>query len=541
MKQVYTPSPNNGHPKEYKTFLQKHLVKTKPKTEHEADQIFLDKETANSWPYPHDHNSPDSKIYEDIFKKFNNHNKFGIERTTGSNEDGLEAAYSFSGDMEYPKSKDDYNYFQFPSNVTGKKKPYMPTHQTIAHEVVHANDHQIDGLTPRIWRDLNTLRSKVGNSPDFEKSINRLRNKIDPVVFGRSAAYAPTTVKTTMNNELNQYKKELPTGNWNPPEYKKQKRKFKNQQYDWANGLPEMQRLASLENTRQWPNPGRSPTTSGIPNYHFKGTFASEFPAFALTNLTNRWETGEQLGPRSTSPLNVHEQEFLHNMLGHSRDAYPQAEYPSMYNAITARRHSIERTPTWKNSGRSVSPTNLPPQGGLQPLQPNSLPKMAMQLRGNSPTYGNQSQPSSQEFEIPYSRLQSQGMQLSPYGGSMIPQPVQRSGTSYSPSPSQGGGYAGFGNNLPMMEMQSGGDLGKRLPGSRSGSNSLVSFSANAGLFPGVNTFNSPTSGNAMLERFRREGGPFTITRPANPLLERMNYGNPIERATSPNINGGFK
>lgn len=388
-------SRSSVHPPQYASFLKDYLVKNEPEDEAEPNQSFLSQDTVNKWPYPYLLDSDESKIYEEIINKFNNHNKFGIGKTFTTEEPGAMGAYSFVGDMEDPQSKDDYSYFSFPPSNTESSK-LDPA--TIVHEVVHANDHQIDHLSPKIWKDLYTLYQN--NPGGFDDSINKLRNKIDYQVFGFSNSYEPNTVKQTMKDEINQYKKELPTGNWNSTEYKKSKIKFKPQIYDWENSLSEMQKLVNLRNTRQ----DSKDNEYTIPNYHFKGTFASEFPAFMATNLTNPWKTDKNGGTKKKPilSLNRNEQEFLHSTLGHMSNAYPGDEdkYPTINKFINERRNSIEGTDTWKagltsNIEPNQSQSSFSPFSNTLPLSGFGNPSgqfgsNSFMTQGNKP-FGNQS------------------------------------------------------------------------------------------------------------------------------------------------------
>lgn len=160
---------------DYKAFLES-LVKKKPAN--------LAKAAINKW---RDTNPQEDtgKIINEIAKKFNNNNNLGI------------------GMLKYNKAAGQPNFYE---GMTPNDKTQMtlapppsgsplfglvatgPLPRTVAHELVHANDHQIDHLNPLVWGNLATLANTGGNTTaksmndfkEFSKSISKIQDKIDP-------------------------------------------------------------------------------------------------------------------------------------------------------------------------------------------------------------------------------------------------------------------------------------------------------------------------------------------------------------------------
>jgi hypothetical protein len=112
------------------------------------------------------------QIQNEIVSKFNKNNKLGVSKI-GFNPKNSESFYWVNEDGNpildlVPKVK--------------KQLTKGPDTSIVAHELVHANDHQIDHLNPLVWKNLQalTLATKPSNFKTLNQSISKIQNKIDP-------------------------------------------------------------------------------------------------------------------------------------------------------------------------------------------------------------------------------------------------------------------------------------------------------------------------------------------------------------------------
>jgi hypothetical protein len=311
-------------------------------------------------------NGDDRSIYEEIFKKFNN-NGGKIDQVTFSKPPDL-GGYWVVSDMEKPNQKI--------KKGMGITKTSIPEPKTMAHETVHATDHQMDGMTPDIWKKLQELREKYTNDTDFTNTLLNIQGKIQKGFFDANAYNPSIGAKNDAIADLNRFDQEI---------NKAQKEQY-NSTTDWSKLLPEMNNLVSYQ-----PNYKRSKSSS-LPNKnpYFKGQYASEFPAFALTNLTNSWKTDQ-----GENPVDSNGQEFLHDILGNMEQAYPANDYPTVNNYIRQRRNSITNTDTWKQNHPIISQlgsldlVNLPLKRITE--NPNPEPTKIAKFAGGGYVSGNNS------------------------------------------------------------------------------------------------------------------------------------------------------
>lgn len=266
--------------------------------------------------YPNE--TAERAIYEEIFKKFNDYNG-KIDKVTTTTKKGDLGGYWVEGDMEKPNETIERGL--------GIPKKEIPEPKTMAHEVVHASDHQIDGMTPKIWEHLGQLRKKHNSDKDFTDDLLNLQGKIQKGFFNTNSYNMATSVKEDTVNQLNRFDEEVT----------KQGTRYGNDA-KWSDLLPSMQNHVS----HQFQNTHKILPKS---NPFFKGQYASEFPAYALTNLTKSWKTAE--GKDAVSPEG---REFMRNTLDIMAEAYPAKDindsdaYPTTNEYIKRRKNSIDET-----------------------------------------------------------------------------------------------------------------------------------------------------------------------------------------------------
>jgi hypothetical protein len=269
-----------------------------------------------------DLSTPTGQIINEIAKKFNSQNRLGIGNVNYKSDPG--ASYYSMNAQGVPQ-------IDVPSKKKGDVSMSLgPLPQTVGHELVHANDHQVDQLNPKVWQNLGRLASGIdpsGAPPvpmksfrDFSKSIEKIQKKIEPF-HEFSKAYKVPDIEQEMANA-------------------------RQQRYQ----IPSI-----LDSTSpNWPqlfNDINTQVTSTVPagvvqNQGFHLPFASEFPAFMSERLTTPWGANQTIrGDRTkkgSQALSLPEARFVHSTLGNMGDAYPAAEYPTMNHHIMARRNSLE-------------------------------------------------------------------------------------------------------------------------------------------------------------------------------------------------------
>lgn len=284
--------------------------------------------------------TPEGRIIDEIAKKFNNApNKLGI------------------GDVRYNRSPA-YSYYSMNANIpqldlsskvrNDHTKTIGPEATAVGHELVHANDHQIDQLNPRVWQNLGNLAKGIdpNNAPavpmaqsNFFNSIQKIQKKIDPInqVFSYKYPMHLPKIEQEIANATGQRYKAPTTGRLG-------------KSTDWDQLFNDINAQVTS-----------APPPGGVQNQAFHLPFASEFPAYMTENLTRPWGTNQAIPATAHSygipALSHPEARFLHSTLRDMDTAYPAAQYPTMNQHIRQRRNSIEQAyypPTVANPGGGV-------------------------------------------------------------------------------------------------------------------------------------------------------------------------------------------
>lgn len=271
--------------------------------------------------------TPQGKIINEIAKKFTAAPRLGIN-SVNYNPDINPSFYSMNGNDPQLDLSSRGN-----GDVT---RTLGPEPMTLGHELVHANDHQIDQLNPKVWQNLGNLAKGVdptGAPPvpmaqsKFFDSIQKIQRKIDPVQQIFSYKYPmnlPKLEQEVANATQHNYKAPM-TG----------------RSVNWQQLFRDIDTTTSL-----------AAPAGGVPNQGFHLPFASEFPAYMTENLTRPWGVNQSVpATRNTHgvpALSLPEGRFLYNTLGDMGTAYPANDpttgnpaYPTMNQHIGARRNSM--------------------------------------------------------------------------------------------------------------------------------------------------------------------------------------------------------
>lgn len=319
------PAPAPAPPRtDYKNFLLNHIVKKNPS--------YLANATVKKWQDTP--NTDQGKIINEIAKKFNNNNKLGID------------------EVNYIRGAGQPNYYEGATAGGGTKMtlapppygrvPKGPDPTRVGHELIHANDHQIDQLNPKVWRNLGALATTGGatggpmaNFDEFDTSIKKIQDKIDP-----THAFKGDVNVINSGYPINQdYIKHDMEGAQGPGH---------SYNIPLTQGAPNWTQLFNDINgvVTSTAAPG------GVPNQGFYLNRASEFPGFMSERLTVPWSTG-----RGRGRLTKEEAGVLYDTLGHMYRAYPAGEYPTMNHYINERGKSLERAHgNFSHGGRATRP-----------------------------------------------------------------------------------------------------------------------------------------------------------------------------------------
>ncbi len=290
-------------------------------------------------------------IQNETAKKYNNNYTAGIGSATYTRGSG--------GDNFY-RGIDNANktLMTLAPRARGKVKD-GPRPQTVTHELVHANDHQIDHLNPLVWGNIGALAKtgggrggRIKDFPALNNSLLKIRDKIDPSqAFSGNYPFNQNYIEHEMKgakgaNPLLPYAVHPPTGAYRTP--------ITGIKPNWNTLFGDINSATSTPIT-----PG------GIPNPGFFLNQASEYPAYMVENLTNRWDAN--IAP---NPLSLPEARFLHSTLGNMANVYPDSgangvnDYPTMNHHILQRKNSLEQA--------YYPPTATNPAGGPLPGAPFS-------------------------------------------------------------------------------------------------------------------------------------------------------------------------
>lgn len=231
----------------------------------------------------------------------------------------------------------------------------------VGHELIHANDHQLDELNPRIWQRLMRLGAegvnysgpKKGHSSptlaNFQAAVTRIKNKIEPSgIFAKNKHYeiSGDAIRRLMD-ETGAYPSIAA-----PQEYSIPKQGNK---INWMKLRSDIHSIIGGAYARpRFQNPG----------FYFSP--GSEFPAYMLERLHEKWNTGDlqkdqagnQLIDQAGKPLRgpdslyPHEALFAYGGLKDLEEAYPEQQvpsgggnpvtaYPEINQNARARRYSI--------------------------------------------------------------------------------------------------------------------------------------------------------------------------------------------------------
>jgi hypothetical protein len=310
--------------------------------------------------------NPQGQIVNEIAKKFNTSNPpLGITKAIYGNDPRKNSYYSVD-------ARDKTQMDLVPQSEVGKG----PDPITVGHELMHANDHQIDYLNPKVWEHLRTLAIPMADFNQFSNSIGKIQDKINP-----AGDFKPDLAVPNSGYPFNRaYIEEDMAKARGIPSY----------QTPMANGVPDWPQLF---NDIQAVVSQRGPRDQ-IPNSGFYLNRASEFPAFMSERLTKSWKANT-----APNPLSLPEARFVHSTLGDMGTAYPAtdpkngvAAYPTMNNYIGQRRGSLEAA-----------------YPGLNPQQPYSSSQSSSS--GSNPIYagiGVGGQSSSSQLSSPPSTVSSQ-------------------------------------------------------------------------------------------------------------------------------------
>lgn len=282
-------------------------------------------------------NTDQGEIVNEIAKKFNTSNPpLGITKAIYGNDPRKNSYYSVD-------ARDKTQMDLVPQSAVGKG----PDPITVGHELMHANDHQIDYLNPKVWEHLRTLAIPMADFNQFSNSIGKIQDKINP-----AGDFKPDLATPNSGYPFNRaYIEEDMAKARGIPSY----------QTPMANGAPAWPQLF---NDIQAVVSQQGPQDQ-IPNSGFYLNRASEFPAFMSENLTNRWYPDQ-----GANALNLPEARFIHSTLGNMDTAYPAADYPTMNNYIRQRRGSLEAAypglnPQPYSSSQSSSSGSNPIHAGI--------------------------------------------------------------------------------------------------------------------------------------------------------------------------------
>lgn len=270
-------------------------------------------------------------IVNEIARKFNSSNTKGIYKPSHELK-GANSSSHYWADLQGRPRLD---------LVPRGDKKYGPNPGVVAHELIHANDHQsndpADRFNPSVWANIGTLAQTGGAAGmadfgEFNDSLGRIQDKVDPTgVFRGNYSFDQDYIKDNIQRAHGvggDAAYQIPMSTPNTP--------------NW------LQLFQDINNVVTRVPPAGAAGAAAIPNQGFYLNVGSEFPAFMAENLTKPWAVNA-----GVNPLSIQEARFLHSTLGNMEAAYPGAEYPTMNKYIGQRRNSI------------ADAYYPPPQGGV--------------------------------------------------------------------------------------------------------------------------------------------------------------------------------
>jgi hypothetical protein len=318
-----TPIPAIGSPDHYQYFLNNNIPKRVPAK--------LGAAAVRGWQQ---NTGVRGQIENEIAQKFNLNNTLGGISKVKYGPVGGDYAY-----FTDKKGSPQLNLAPLP----GGKMTDGANATRVAHELMHANDHQVDQLNPKVWSHLGALANTgqgatiTGNGvpmadfTNFQQSIARIQDKIDPLKdFSRAynKDYNQKQLQLDMRDARGLKNYTIPnTSSRNP---------------DWLKLSSDIQ--ATLL-------PAGTPAGQ-LPNPLYKLPQGSEYPAYLSERLERPLDTSDRNGVATAAPganaLSLPEARFLYSTLGDMSTAYPATDpttgnpaYPTMNQHIGARRNSI--------------------------------------------------------------------------------------------------------------------------------------------------------------------------------------------------------
>lgn len=321
------PVPAAGSPDHYRFFLDNNIPKKAPARLGAAE---VRKWHPNGVPL----NGAREQIVNEIAQKFNRHNTLGGISKVKYGPVGANHAY-YTDKKGLPQ----LNVAPLPGGLMTDGVDST----RVGHELMHANDHQIDQLNPKAWDHLLTL-ANTGNGatptangtsmPDFatfQQSLARIQDKIDPLKdFSKSynQDYNPAQLQVDMRDATGNPHYILPMIAGKAP--------------NWP----------TLRNDIQSTIASTATPIGQLPNPLYKLPHASEYAAYLSERLEKPLDTSDRKGVVGAAPgpnaLSLPEARSIYNILGDMGDAYPANDpttgnpaHPTMNANIMARRNSM--------------------------------------------------------------------------------------------------------------------------------------------------------------------------------------------------------
>jgi hypothetical protein len=318
------------------------------KADRKSDKSGFNKAAVSGWQKP-DLTTPLGRIINEQAKKFNHYNSKGIRSVPRFNLAGGDNSYRANAQGEGTIELAPPPY---------KPKTYGPLPTTMGHELVHANDHQVDNINSRIWERIRNLAmtgnpAAAGNPMDsFDQlgtALGNIQDKIDltgafkpnPAVPDSGYPVTRNYIEEGMSAARNTYqhpdamavfnaqKAAHKAGTPIPADYRY------NIPVNAGNGNPDWQ---TLFNDVQGMVGGANP--------RFFLNVGSEYPAFMMENLPRSWNTA------GGTPLTIPEAQATYHMVNDLATVNPaqfppigaaaaQDAYPETNASSKQRRNSI--------------------------------------------------------------------------------------------------------------------------------------------------------------------------------------------------------
>lgn len=313
---------------DYEHFLNTYIVPAQ--ADRKSDKKFFSQNMVNGWQKP-DLTTSLGKIVNEQAKKFNHYNSMGIRSVPRFNLAGAHNSYraNIKGEGTIELAPPPY-----------KNKEYGPLPSILGHELVHANDHQVDNINSRIWERIRNL-AMTGNPAAFGTpmdnfdqlgvALGNIQEKIDltnafkpdPAVPNSGYPVTADYIENGMTQARNTYQHPDAMAVFNAQKAAHQANTPMPANYrynipvDPANGNPDWPTLFNdIQGMVGGSNPG------------FSLNVGSEFPAFMMENLPRSWNTAGGI------PLTIPEAQTIYHMVNDLTAVNP-ALFPA-YGAAAA-------------------------------------------------------------------------------------------------------------------------------------------------------------------------------------------------------------